>query len=102
MSALQCLWHFPSRDCMAHTDSCATCAMIQGILMAKGVSPPTAHEVAYAAPVLKAEKKAKQKVGKYQKTWGRKYRALRDKHPRTARGTLMKRAHRQTKKEMPK
>jgi len=76
--------------------------MIQGILMSKGVSAPTAHEVAYAAPVIKAEKKAKRKVGKYQRMWGKKYRALRDKHPRTARGTLMKRAHRQTRKVMPK
>jgi len=66
--------------------------------MAKGVSAPTAHEVAYAAPVVAAEKKAKRKVGQYQKVWGRKYRALRAKHPRTARGTLMKKAHRQTRK----
>lgn len=85
---------------MSHTDSCATCAMIQGILMSKGVTASTAHEVAYAAPIVKAEKKAKQKVGKYQKTWGKTYRALRAKHPRTARGTLMKRAHRMTRKVM--
>jgi len=76
--------------------------MIQGILMSKGVSAPTAHEVAYAAPVRAAEKKVSRKVGKYQKVWGKKYRALRDKHPRTARGTLMKRAHRQTRKAVPK
>jgi len=74
--------------------------MIQGILMSKGITPAAAHEVAYAAPVVAAEKKAKRKVGKYQKVWGRKYRALRDKHPRTARGTLMKKAHRQTRTEM--
>jgi hypothetical protein len=74
--------------------------MIQGILMSKGITPAAAHEVAYAAPVVAAEKKAKRKVGQYQKVWGRKYRGLRDKHPRTARGTLMKKAHRQTRKEM--
>lgn len=74
--------------------------MIQGILMSKGVSPAAAHEVAYAAPVVAAEKKAKRKVGRYQKTWGRKYRALRSKHPRTQRSTLMKKAHRQTRKEV--
>jgi len=74
--------------------------MIQGILMSKGITPAAAHEVAYAAPVVAAEKKAKRKVGQYQKVWGRKYRALRDKHPRTARGTLMKKAHRQTRTEM--
>jgi len=68
--------------------------------MSKGVSPAAAHEVAYAAPVVAAEKKVKRKVGKYQKVWGRTYRALRDKHPRTARSTLMKKAHRMTRKEM--
>jgi len=89
---------------MAHTESCATCAMIQGILMAKGVSPSAAHEVAYSAPVRSAEKrvvkKAKRKVGKYQRVFGKKLRALKAKHPRTASSTLMKRAHRETKKAM--
>jgi len=89
---------------MAHTDQCATCAMIQGILMAKGVSPSTAHEVAYSAPVRRAEKKlvrkAKRKVGKYQKVFGKKLKALKAKHPRTNSSSLMKRAHRQTKAAM--
>jgi len=89
---------------MAHTDSCATCAMIQGILMSKGVSPSTAHEVAYSAPVRAAEKrvvkKARRKVGKYQRVFGKKLRALKRKHPRTSSSTLMKRAHRETKRAM--
>jgi len=85
---------------MAHTDPCPTCAMIQGILMAKGVSPSTAHEVAYSAPVRKTEKKVKRKVGKYQKVFGKKLKALKAKHPRTAASALMKRAHRETKKAM--
>ncbi|HIA04069.1 MAG TPA: hypothetical protein EYN66_19590 [Myxococcales bacterium] len=74
--------------------------MIQGILMSKGITPAAAHEVAYAAPVVAAEKKAKRKVGQYQKKWGRNLKALKAKHPRTASGTLMKKAHRQTRKEM--
>jgi len=89
---------------MAHTDSCATCAMIQGILMSKGVSPSTAHEVAYSAPVRAAQKrvvkKARRKVGKYQRVFGKKLRALKRKHPRTSSSTLMKRAHRETKRAM--
>ena len=85
---------------MSHTDPCPTCAMIQGILMAKGVSPSTAHEVAYSKPVRKAEKKVKRKVGKYQKVFGKKLKALKKKHPRTAASSLMKRAHRETKKAM--
>jgi len=85
---------------MAHTDQCPTCAMIQGILMSRGVSPTTAHEVAYSAPVRKAEKKVKRKVGKYQKVFGKKLKALKAKHPRTAASSLMKKAHRQTKAAM--
>jgi len=85
---------------MAHTEQCATCAMIQGILMAKGVSPSTAHEVAYSKPVRRAEKKVKRKVGKYQKVFGKKLKALKRKHPRTAASSLMKRAHRETKRAM--
>jgi len=89
---------------MAHTDQCATCAMIQGILMSRGVSPSAAHEVAYSAPVRAAEKKVvkkvKRKVGKYQRVFGKKLRALKKKHPRTAASSLMKKAHRQTKAAM--
>jgi len=89
---------------MAHTEPCATCAMIQGILMSRGVSPSVAHDVAYSAPIRAAEKrvvkKVKRKVGKYQRVFGKKLRALKAKHPRTASSTLMKRAHRETKKAM--
>jgi len=85
---------------MAHTEQCATCAMIQGILMSKGVTAAVAHEVAYSAPVRKTEKKVKRKVGKYQKVFGKKLRALKKKHPRSAASVLMKKAHRQTKAAM--
>ncbi len=85
---------------MAHTESCATCAMIQGILMSRGVSPSTAHEVAYSKPVRKTAKKVKRKVGKYQKVFGKKLKALKKKHPRSAASVLMKKAHRQTKAAM--
>jgi len=85
---------------MAHTDPCTTCAMIQGILMSRGVSTSTAHEVAYSAPVRRAEKKVKRKVGKYQKVFGKKLKALKKKHPRSAASVLMKKAHRQTKAAM--
>jgi len=74
--------------------------MIQGILMSRGVSPSTAHEVAYSRPVRKTEKKVKRKVGKYQKVFGKKLKALKAKHPRTAASSLMKKAHRQTKAAM--
>jgi hypothetical protein len=74
--------------------------MIQGILMSRGVSPSTAHEVAYSKPVRKTAKKVKRKVGKYQKVFGKKLKALKKKHPRSAASVLMKKAHRQTKAAM--
>jgi hypothetical protein len=85
---------------MAHTGPCPTCAAIEGILIGRGLSQSTAHEVAYSAPVRKTEKKVKRKVGKYQRVFGKKLRALKAKHPRTASSTIMKRAHRETKKAM--
>jgi hypothetical protein len=89
---------------MAHTGPCPTCAAIEGILIGRGLSQGIAHEVAYSKPVRKAEKrvvkKAKRKVGKYQRVFGKKLRALKAKHPRTAASSLMKRAHRETKKAM--
>jgi len=74
--------------------------MIQGILMSRGVTSTTAHEVAYSKPVRKTVKKAKRKVGQYQRVFGKKLKALKKKHPRTAASSLMKRAHRETKKAM--
>jgi len=85
---------------MAHTEPCATCAAIEGILIGRGLSQSTAHEVAYSSPVRKTAKKARRKVGKYQRVFGKKLKALKAKHPRTAASTLMKRAHRETKRAM--
>ncbi len=85
---------------MAHTGPCPTCAAIEGILIGRGLSQSTAHEVAYSRPVRKAEKKVKRKVGKYQKVFGKKLKALKKKHPRSAASGLMKKAHRQTKAAM--
>jgi len=44
--------------------------------------------------------KPKRKVGKYQQVFGKKLKALKKKHPRTDSSTIMKRAHRETKKAM--
>jgi hypothetical protein len=89
---------------MAHTGPCPTCAAIEAILVGRGLSERLAHEAAYAAPIRSAEKKVvkkvKRKVGKYQRVFGKKLKALKKKHPRTASSALMKRAHRETKKAM--
>lgn len=76
--------------------------MIQGLLMAKGVPSSVAGPVsALAEPVEIAVKKTvKRKVGKYQREFGRTLRTLKLKHPRTQVSTLMKRAHRITRKVM--
>jgi len=48
----------------------------------------------------KKPKKATRKVSAYQKRFGRNLKALKAKHPRTDIGILMKKAHRQTRREM--
>jgi len=44
--------------------------------------------------------KSTRKASKYGRAFGRNIKALRIKHPRTQPSTLLKRAHRMTKKEM--
>ena len=44
--------------------------------------------------------KKKRKVSKYQKEFGRQFKKLKKKHPRTSPKMLMKKAHRATKKVM--
>ena len=44
--------------------------------------------------------KRKRKVSRYQKVFGKHLKALKKKHPRTSISSLMKKAHRLTKKEM--
>jgi len=74
----------------------------RGILIGRGLSQSTAHEVAYSKPVRKTAKKVKRKVGKYQRVFGKKLKALKRKHPRSAASVLMKKAHRQTRAAMKK
>lgn len=76
--------------------------MIRGLLMARNVDPTI---VEAAMPVVAAAedivvKKVKKKVSKYQREFGRQLKKLKAKHPRTKIATLMKRAHRNTKKAM--
>lgn len=79
---------------------CATCDMIRGLLMAQNVPAPIVNA---AMPVIAmteqvVKKKARKKVSKYQREFGRQLKKLKAKHPRTQVQTLMKRAHRLTKK----
>lgn len=94
----------------------ALCGVMEKALVDEGVDPVLAKQLAQRAcePVVKkgtraAIKKGKsvarkgaRKAGAYQKEWGRKLKALKKKHPRTPAATLMKRAHRETKRAMKK
>ena len=76
--------------------------------MGAGVNENIADQLAYSPPVANLEKnvkrKAKQKVkrtvSKYQKRFGKELKKLKGAHPRTKVGTLMKKAHRLTKKAL--
>ncbi len=83
-------------------DDCPTCILLRALLQSAGVSAPVAEKVAFSPPVQQAEgkvvRKAKKKVSKYQREFGKQLKKLKKKHPKTKIGTLMKRAHRLTKK----
>ena len=86
---------------------CATCDIIRGLLLASGRVPePVADLVANSAPVealdATVKKKAKRKVSKYQREFGKVLKQLKRKHPRTSVQNLMKKAHRETKKRLKK
>jgi len=64
--------------------------MIQGILMAKGVSTPTAHEIAYSSPVRKTSKRAVKTVARkasaYSKRYGKAFKRLASKYKKKSGG----------------
>ena len=92
----------------------ALCGVMEKALIAEGVGPATAKILAERAckPVVRTGTrkavagakrvggKAKRKVGSYQRRFGKELKALKAKHPRTKAATLMKRAHRITRKAM--
>lgn len=54
-----------------------------------------------SVPIPRGKKvKQTRKVSRYQKVFGKHLKALKKKHPRTKISTLMKRAHRLTKREL--
>lgn len=87
---------------------CATCDIIRGLLMGAGMGASDASTIAYSQPVVNAneritktvKRKIKRKVSKYQKRFGVELKKLKRKHPRTAVSSLMKKAHRITKKAL--
>jgi len=71
--------------------------------MSQGAPEPLARAVGNAAGNLveaPVKRKVKRKVSAYQRRFGVELKRLKKAHPRTAVGTLMKRAHRATKKVM--
>jgi len=92
----------------------ALCGVMEKALIGEGVDPVFAKQLAERAcqPVVKkgtragikvakkGARKVKRKAGAYQRRFGAELKALKKKHPRTAASTLMKRAHRITRKAM--
>jgi len=63
------------------------------------ISSERESEGAIEQSVVSKRKKTR-KVSKYQKTFGKHFKSLKLKHPRTQVSTLMKRAHRMTKTDL--
>jgi|TARA_R110000823_G_C15571397_1_gene461840 hypothetical protein len=76
------------------------------ILEARSVISGSRPTTGFPLPIVATKKvrtkskKATRKVSAYQKRFGRNLKALKAKHPRTDIGILMKKAHRQTRREM--
>lgn len=84
--------------------ACRTCDMIKALLLGAGMSDPMAQAISHAEPIQRAEERVKRKVTRkastYAKEFGKILKKLKKKSPRTAIGTLMKRAHKLTKKKL--
>lgn len=65
-----------------------------------GPRRPEARRTRSVRPMAPSKAKKKRKVSKYQRAFGKNLKKLKKAHPRTAIGTLMKRAHRMTRKEL--
>lgn len=83
----------------------ALCGVMERALIAEGIAPGIAKELSRRAchPVVggatrKVAKTAKKTVSRYNKELGKQLKKLKAKHPRTAISSLMKRAHKATKK----
>lgn len=87
-------------------EGCPTCAMMRGILM--GASPGAVKVYDNAKDIVETmesiapstTKKAKRKVSRYGRELGRQLKALKRKHPRTRVSSLMKRAHKATRRAL--
>lgn len=73
-------------------EDCPTCGMPR-IPSRRRSSPSRRRLVTDLAPAKKTRR-----VSAYQKEFGRQLKALKKKHPRTAIGTLMKKAHAKTRR----
>jgi len=77
---------------------CPTCILLKAALDSLGVGGSTEIVEAVKPTLMKTEAKVKGKVSRYNREYKKQFAALKKKHPRTAFPTLVKRAHRATKK----
>ena len=84
--------------------ACPTCALLKALLTSVGVEPQLSSGIAYSPVVQQVEqtvkRKARKKVSKYHREFGKQLKKLKKKHPRTKVQNLMKKAHSATKKAL--
>ena len=77
---------------------CPTCILLKAALDSLGVGASEQIVDAVKPTLMKTEAKVKGKVSRYNREYKKQFSALKKKHPRTAFPTLVKKAHKNTKK----
>lgn len=83
------------------TVSQALCNVMERALIAEGISPPIARQLAERAcqpAVVSTVRKTKKRVSKYSRELGRQYKKMKKKFPRSKHASLLKKAHQATKR----
>lgn len=89
------LWKLLEEEGFWDEEDCPTCGRPPRMPRRRRSSPSRRRLVTDLVP-----KKRKRRVSAYQKEFGRQLKALKKKHPRTAIGKLMKKAHAKTRRAM--
>jgi len=87
-------------------EDCPTCALIRGIMLAKGLSAGTAEEVAYSRPVRRIDRKVRRGASAYNKRLGAAIRRLNKRAKKKdgdyrkgwSRAKIFKAAHKEAKR----
>lgn len=83
------------------TVSQALCNVMEKALIAEGISPPIARQLAERAcqpAVTSTVRATKKRVSRYSRELGRQYKKMKKKFPRSKHASLLKKAHQATKR----